>query len=107
MKSKQTKCIITAIGNVESSTKGAGTRKQVLYLTERGFQHKTDATKNGVDNFYAVNIYNDKIEKFELAKRFQVGQSVTVEIWINGAIIKSAQGDKNENSLALASIEPA
>jgi hypothetical protein len=89
MKSKQTKCIITAIGNVESSTKGAGTRKQVLYLTERGFQHKTDATKNGVDNFYAVNIYNDKIEKFELA------------------IIKSAQGDKNENSLALASIEPA
>lgn len=107
MESKVVNCIIVKIGPVKTSEIGTKkSLKQILVLKEPGFEHATDPKRNGVDNHYEVEIYNDKIEKFNLS-RFTEGQKVKASLWINGAYRQTRDGQVHKTTTILATIEAA
>lgn len=87
---------VAGIGQVESF---GTTRKQILKL------HKeAEPGTNRDDAHYEVELWNNSIEKFDLAENFEVGDSVEVVLYVNGKYKQTPTGKRYSNPLALYSI---
>jgi hypothetical protein len=108
MKTEIKQCIITHISTEFSITTTAKpTRKQLLKIMEPAYQHPTDPARNGLNNNYEVELWNGVIDKHSLVENFKIGDKVDVQLWVNGQMINTRDGQKYETKLALHTIRKA
>jgi hypothetical protein len=104
MKSEETKCIIVSIGNVESQV-GSTKKKQILFVKEE-CPDPSERPGKCVDNFHEIEVYNDKIDKFDLLGRFKAGQTVKLRMHVNGSYHHTSKGESHKKSTVLSTIHP-